>query len=190
MHNKWLSMSVGEKEKLLEQIEKTAQYYEEEYGGCARNTLAAIQKHLGLCEEDKFHRVFQATDALTGGVGYHQKMCAAAIAGVMAISLIYGPDKMEQLLPQEDPTPSEAMLRHREAVERSHDFVRRFEKAFHGMTCKEIQHKVTGRYWDMRNKEELALFIKKPYHDQCGRVTGKAARLAVEVILEPQERYL
>ena len=183
-------MSKEEQERLLDQIEKTGKYDEEEYGGCARNTIGAVQKHLGLCDEASFRKVFQSTDAFTGGVGYHQKMCGAAIAGVMAINLVYGPDTLEPLLPQKNPIPTEAMLKHREAVERSHDFIERFNRAFDGMTCREVQHRVTGRYWDMRNKEDLSLFIQKQNHDRCGIVTGKAARLAVEVILEPRERYL
>lgn len=177
-------MNIEEKERLLNQIERTAQSYEEEYGGCAKNTLAGIQRHLELCDEDTAQKMFQACDALAGGVGYHQKMCGAAIAGVMAISLVCGPERMEKVIPQDDSKPTEAMLKHRDAVKRSHDFVTRFEKAFDGVNCRDVQYRVTGRYWDMLKQEDLALFITKPYHDQCGRVTGKAARLAAEVILE------
>jgi hypothetical protein len=190
MLKKHIPVTVEERQDLLDEIEKTAKLYEEKYGGCARNTLAGIQEHIELCNEDKFRTVFQSTDALTGGVAYHQKMCGAVIAGVMAISLVYGPDKMEVLLPQGDLKSSEAIRKHREAVERGHDFVRRFEREFGGMTCKEVQHRVTGRYWDMRKHEDLAIFITKPYHDKCGLVTGKAARLAAEVILEPSESYV
>ena len=41
MFKKMSKMSDSEKEKLLEDISKAAKHYEEEYGGCARNTLAA-----------------------------------------------------------------------------------------------------------------------------------------------------
>lgn len=181
------SMSEKEKEALLCRIADTAQFYEETYGGCARTTLAALQEHLHLCEDKTFQRLFQSTDALAGGVGYHQQMCGAVIAGVMAISLVYGPEGMERLLPQNGATWTEAMLKHREAIERAHDFVKRFEKSFTGTTCREVQHSVTGRYWNMRRQEDLALFITKPYHDRCGRVTGQGARLAAEVILESSD---
>jgi C_GCAxxG_C_C family probable redox protein len=181
------SMSTEEKEALLSRIAETARPYEEKYGGCARSTLAAIQDHLRLCDDQAFQKLFQSTDALAGGVGYHQQICGAVIAGVMAISLAYGPDRMERLLPQNDATLTDAMLKHREAVERAHDFVKRFEKSFKGTTCKEVQHSVTGRYWDMRKQEDLALFITKPHHDRCGRVTGQGARLAAEVILESSD---
>jgi len=190
MKKSLFSMSTEEKEAFLCRVAETAQSYEEKYGGCARSTLAAMQDHLQLCDDKTFQKLFQSTDALAGGVGYHQEMCGAVIAGVMAISLVYGPAGMERLLPSGDATLTEAMLKHREAIERAHDFVKRFEKAFNGVTCKEVQHDVTGSYWNMRKQEDLALFITKPHHDRCGRVTGQGARLAVEVILEPSERYL
>lgn len=183
-------MNVEEKERLLDEVAKTAQSYEEEYGGCGRSTLSAIQKCLGICDQEKFQPLFQSMDALTGGVAYHQEMCAAVIAGVMAISLAYGPDKMEPLLPQDNLPMSDAIRKHKEAVQRGHDFVNRFNNEFDGMRCREVQRKVTGRYWDMGNPDEWALFITKPYHDKCGLVTAKAAALAVEVIMEPSENYV
>ena len=184
------SMNAEEKERLLDEVAKTAQSYEEEYGGCGRSTLSAIQKCLGICNQEKFQPLFQSMDALTGGVAYHQEMCAAAIAGVMAIGLVYGPDKMEPLLPQDNLPMSDAIRKHKEAVQRGHDFVNRFNNEFDGMRCREVQRKVTGRYWDMGNQDEWALFITKPYHDKCGLVTGKAAALAVEVIMEPSDNYV
>jgi hypothetical protein len=183
-------MNVEEKERLLDAVAKTAQLYEEEYGGCGRSTLSAIQKCLGICDPEKFQPLFQSMDALTGGVAYHQEMCAAAIAGVMAIGLVYGSDKMESLLPREDLPMSNAVRKHKEAVQRGHDFVNRFNNEFDGMTCREVQRKVTGRYWDMGNQDDWALFITKPHHDKCGLVTAKAAALAVKVIMEPSENYV
>ncbi|MBW1775038.1 MAG: C_GCAxxG_C_C family protein [Deltaproteobacteria bacterium] len=190
MLKKILTMSDGEKEKLLEEIAKTAKYYEEEYGGCARNPLAALQKYLGLCDDEKFDAVFQSADALTGGIAYTQQMCGAVVAGVMAMGLVYGPDKLEPLLPQSPDTRPEPVRKHKEAVERGHAFVTRFRREFGGITCRDVQHKVTGRYWDLRNKDDWGLFITKPFHDKCGIVTGKAARLAAKVILEPSDKFI
>ncbi len=190
IRNDLFSMNVEEKERLLDAVAKTAQSYEEEYGGCGRSTLSAIQNLVGICDQEKFQPLFQSIDALAGGVAYHQEMCAAVIAGVMAIGLVYGPDKLEPLLPQDDLPMSDAMRKHKEAVQRGHDFVNRFNDEFDAMTCREVQRKVTGRYWDMRNHDEWALFITKPYHDKCGLVTAKAASLALEVIMEPSENYV
>ncbi len=184
MFKKLALLGAEEKRDLLNQIENAARSYEEEYGGCAKSTLAAIQRFLGLCDGEAFKAVFQATDALTGGVAYHQEMCGAVIAGVMAISLVYGPEKMEVLLPQSGHKPSQASQRHKEAVERGYCFVETFKRDFGGVTCKDVQKRVTGKYWDMRDPKDLAAFITKPYHDKCGLVTGKAARLAAEAILE------
>ena len=132
-------MNAEEKERLLATVAKTAQSYEEEYGGCGRSTLAAIQACVGLCDPETFQPLFQSMDALTGGVAYHQEMCAAAIAGVMAIGLVYGPEKMEPLLPQDGVPMSDAIRKHKEAVQRGHAFVKRFSSEFGGMTCREVQ---------------------------------------------------
>lgn len=180
-------MDMEDKERLLNLIEQSACSYEEEYGGCAKNTLAGIQDYLNLCGHETAQEIFQATDALAGGIGYHQKVCGAVIAGVMAIGLAYGPKGMKRVIPQGISEKTEAMRKHRMAVERSHLFVTRFKTTFNGIDCREVQYRVTGRYWDMCKEEDLALFITKPYHDRCGRVTGKAARLAAEVILQSFE---
>ena len=134
--------------------------------------------------------MFQSLDALTGGVAYHQEMCAAAIAGVMAIGLVYGPDKMEPLLPQDGLPMTDAIRMHREAVERGREFVDRFSREFNGKTCRDVQQAVTGRSFDLRNRDEWALFITKPYHDKCGVVTAKAAAMTAEVIMDPFENCI
>lgn len=190
MLKKELTVDTEEREKILKKISDTAQYYEEEYGSCARNVLAAIQENLEICDEKEFRSVFQAADALAGGVAHHQQMCGAALGGVLAIGLVYGSDTMEPALPQGAQKKSKGIDRHKESVERGHEFVIRFKNEFGSTVCREVQHRLTGRYWDLRNPEDRALFITKTYHDKCGIATGKAARLAAEVILESSERYL
>jgi hypothetical protein len=103
----------------------------------------------------------------------------------MAIGLVYGVERMTSFLPEKGVDLTEEMLKHRQAVEISYKkVIERFRNVFPSLTCKEIQKKVTGEYWNMRNKKELAVFLQRENHDKCGEVTGKAARYAAGLILD------
>ncbi len=168
-------MSLGEKEKLIKTIGLDAHDNEAKYWGCAQSTLAAFQKHLDL--EDS--AVFKSSTALAGGVGRTGKgACGALAAGVMAISLIYGRDRLE---------PVAESTGYQEAMRLSGILCDKFEEEFRGLKCYDVQEKVFGRTWNLRDDKEREKFIEDGLHDACADVCQKAAELAAAVILEPTE---
>jgi len=183
MLEKVLSMSAEDKEKLIQAIEQEAKYREMEYGGCARCTLFALQKYLGLCDDVEFEATLRATVPLSGGIAGAGEACGALTGGVMAIGLAYGPAKMESVL-----ADSAARTKHMDASDRAYVFLARFRNEFGSIYCRDICTQLLGKPWQLRNAEYHLWGSQKHIHDKCGEVTLKGARLAAEVIFEPIER--
>lgn len=168
-------MSTEEKEQLIKKIEQTADFNERTYYGCSQCTLAALQLHLNIGDA----AVFKAASALAGGIARSGEVCGALAGGIMAIGLVYGRDKLEDL----KTSPS-----YQEAMERSGRLCDRFKKEFGKLRCRDVQKAVFGRSWDLRNPEENEQFFNRlEADDKCANVISKTARLAAEVILEPLE---
>jgi len=74
--------------KLLEEIEKRAFTYSQEYKACSQCTLLAIQEVFGLTNDD----VLKAATGFAGGIGRTGSVCGALSGGVMALGLLYGRD--------------------------------------------------------------------------------------------------
>lgn len=169
-------MSPEEKEMLIKKIGQDAHDNEAEYWGCAQSTLAALQEHLGL--EDG--AVFKSSTALAGGTGRTGRgVCGALAAGVMAISAIFGRDKLE---------PVEESIGYQEAMRLSGILCDKFEEEFTGLTCHDVQRKVFGRIWNLRDDKERQGFIEGGLHDTCAEVCQKAGEMAAAIILKLVEK--
>ena len=90
----------------------------------------------------------------------------------MTISLIYGRDRLE---------PAAESTGYQEAMR----LCNKFEEEFRGLKCHDVQEKVFGRTWNLRDDKEREEFIENGLHDTCADVCQKAAELAAAVILEP-----
>lgn len=165
-------LSPEEKKQLINKTAQAAFDNETNYMGCSQSTLAALQQHLSLEQP----AVFKSASGLAGGVGRTgEGTCGALVAGVIAISLICGRDKLEPVL---------TSVGYQEAINRSATLCDRFEEQFGSLKCHDVQRKVTGRAWNLRDpkeREELHLTAITA----CANVCRKAAELATEVILEP-----
>ena len=164
---------LGQEEKLelLKRIEESASYNESVYHGCCRSVLKALQIHFGL-ENDV---AIKASTALGGGVARTGEGCGALLGGLMAIGLAYGPDAME------DTRTSAAYQKTMDCGMKLSD---RFKKEFGSIRCHEVQKKLFGRHYDVRNAEDTKEF-RKSAHKKCeDLVSALSARFAAEVILD------
>lgn len=167
-------MSTEEKEQLLRKIEQDAYDNEVLYWGCSQAVLGALQRHLNLGNNE----VFRAASAFAGGVGMMREACGALLGGVMAISSAYGRANFEAgKVGKEQP----AFL---EAAARANKFGERFKEKFGSLRCADIKAAVRGTEYDVVNTIESF-----EAHKKCGDVTGPAARLAAEIILQPTELF-
>jgi C_GCAxxG_C_C family probable redox protein len=149
-----------------------AEQYEREYGGCSQCVVAAIKDTVGGISDD----VFKAATGLAGGVGLTGNTCGALTGGVMALSCFLG----REYSAFDDPK----RVRFK-TFDLAADLQKRLESEFGSSLCRDIQTRIMGRYYDLRNEEEHALFLKAGGHDdKCPSVCGKAAAHVIDILYE------
>lgn len=119
-----------------------------------------------------------AGSALAGGVARSGETCGALTGAIMAIGLVAGRRKMDDVSTYQScmKLGYEALLTFRERVGHS--------------LCAEIQKLLYGRSFRMYIDEERKMFHHAGGHNRegCPGVCGKAARIAAEIILREQEK--
>lgn len=147
--------------------------YERTYRGCSQCVIAAIQDTLDVRDDS----VFKAGTGLAGGGGLCGfGVCGAYAGGVMVLSQIMGRERSEF----EDP----------EGIRfRAYDLAKRladeFVDEFGTIICRDIQLRKFGRPYYLRDPDEFQKFHDAGAHDEkCPDVVGKAARMAVKVVLD------
>ncbi|MFC1916023.1 C-GCAxxG-C-C family protein [Chloroflexota bacterium] len=170
-------MSKEEQKELISKVEKLAHDTEVTYWACSQAVLSALQRCLDIGDGG----AFKAATSLTGGVTQGTEACGALVGGVMAIGLAYGRAKYtEGKTAHEEHEYMESLLR-------TQKFCGRFKGKFGSLRCCDIWGVVRGPDYKKYDRfNTLESFLD---HDKCGDVTGPAARLAAEVILEPTEYY-
>jgi C_GCAxxG_C_C family probable redox protein len=171
-------MSDLEKKQIIQKIGQSADEYEKLYGGCARNTLRALQEHLGIGGSD----VLKAATPFAAGTCRGEELCAALIGGIMAIGLAYASGE-----PEQGDATSRPLCVGSPSYEKSRQLTvklcQRFSQQFGGLACQDVMNKVFGKSWNLNEPAVRAEFVQPQVHDRCGEVTREAARLAAEVIL-------
>lgn len=170
--------------KLLEEIEKRAFTYSQEYKACSQCTLLAIQEVFGLTNDD----VLKAATGFAGGIGRTGSVCGALSGGVMALGLLYGRDGETMKHPDENLRSQ----RREEIEEKLGTLIKKlrskFEEEYGTIICDDIEVKLFGRSFDKWNPEERKEKARLGgYEGKCPTVVGKATRWAAELILEKQE---
>ena len=147
--------------------------YEAEYGGCAQTTLAAIFDVLNVEADD----AFKSATGLAAGIGLSgDGTCGALIGGAMALSYLFGRDRKNFADPEKKRFETYKIVR---------EYYKKFKEVFGSTRCFDIQRKLMGRTFDLLDPKDWEEFLKAGGHtDKCPSVTGTAAKLAVEMILE------
>ena len=152
--------------------------YEKEYYGCAQCVLLAIQDTFNLENEV----VFKSASGLAAGIGLMGSVCGALTGGVMALSLKYGRDL--QAFKAGDPEDKRL-----KAYEKARKLYKRFEDEYGSVICKDIQKKIFGRSFDLRDPQDFKEFEEAGAHvDKCPGVVGRSAQWIAEIILEDNEK--
>jgi len=177
------NLNAEEKDRLIRKIEQDATAIEVEYYGCARCVLRALQQNLNLGGSE----AFKASLPLSGGVARNCEVCGALLGGLMVVGLAYGSDKLAfpfgayvKGKEQDD----EVAQRYSEVMRRSGIICDRFKETFGGLRCVEVQKAIRGKFWDLRDPQQLEEYLQPIIHDKCGSVAGAAARITAETILE------
>ena len=163
------------KKELLEKAYELGFEYEKTYKGCSQCVIAAIQDTLEIRDDS----VFKAATGLAGGGGLTGiGACGGYAGGVMVLS---------QLLGRERSTfddPERIRFRSFDLAKKLAD---QFIDEFGTIICRDIQAKIFGRAYYLRDPDEFSKFEEAGAHrDKCPDVVGKAAQMAVEIILDEE----
>ncbi len=169
-------LSKREKEKILDRVSKKAGDYEEATISCAQGTLAALQEEFHLAGGTEMIKA--AT--FMPGIASRRETCGAVVAGLMALGLKFGRDKIRDPEP-DTPEGKEEMLR---LKWKAWNFCEEFKKEFGSTMCGDIRPKLCGRNYDSMDPIDRKQFLADGGPKKCRVPAEKAARIAASIILE------
>lgn len=147
--------------------------YERRFRGCSQCVIAAIQDTLGIRDD----RVFAAATGLAGGGALTGTGACGGYAGAV---MVFGQLRGRERSNFDD--PAGVRFQTFDLAKRLAD---RFTEEFGGTICRDVQTGVFGRCFDLRDPADFQRFEEAGAHrDKCPEVVGKAARMAVEIILD------
>lgn len=166
-------------ERLVEEIRRRAHRYDQ-YSGCSQSVLLALQEGLDIGDEASF----KAATVLSGGVARRGETCGALLGALLALGLVSGRERMEDYEQYVQATNI--------ANEICDEFQRRLEKEFgfreplESTLCRDIQTKIFGRSFDIRDLVQREEFLAAGGHSDegCYKVCGIAAEVAAERLLK------
>jgi C_GCAxxG_C_C family probable redox protein len=166
-------------DELIKEIRRRAHGYDQ-YSGCSQSVLLALQEGLGIGDLESF----KAATVLSGGVARRGETCGALLGALMGLGLVSGREEIE-----DTPQYVQAMGLANEICDR---FQRRLEEEFgfeeplDSTLCSEIQTRIYGRSFDLRDPEDREAFLEAGGHSDegCYKVCGIGAEVAAEKLLE------
>ena len=151
--------------------------YEKVYKGCSQCVLAAVQDLFGERNDD----VFRAASGLAGGAGLcGDSGCGGYSGGIMALSQLHGRVREKFL------DPERTRRKSFDLAKKLHD---KFIAEYGSVICRDIQQKILGRGYYLRDPEEFEKFEKAGAHaEKCPSVVGNAAKWVAERLWEVGNR--
>lgn len=158
-------------ENIPEKVALKAYRFEQKYAGCGQAVLGAFKQQFNFISDD----LFKAGTGLAAGLGMTGNTCGAFLASCLVVSVVIGRDYND--LEDKD------MLRYK-SFEMVKELSKSFLTTYHSLNCREVQKQIMGRYFDLWDKEEKALFEMAGGHrDKCPSVCSNAARWAAEILV-------
>ena len=164
-----------DKVELVKKAYKTGFHYEQEHGGCAQCTIAAMYETMGK-EKDI---LFQAATTLAGGGALCTNgSCGAYSGGLLALGSEIG-RSFEGMVAYGDNEERD------KAYELGQKLNDKFMECFCGVCCKEVQKRVIGRVYNLRDEEEHK---KCPGSDgdKCPSVVGYTCSWVTQILIDEE----
>lgn len=166
-------------EEFLEKIGKKALEYDK-LSGCSQSVLLALQEAFNIGNLESF----KSASVLSGGVARNGETCGALIGGLMAIGLVIGREKMENLdaYVRAINIANEIREKFKNEIKRQFNLKGKLRSTL----CREIQRKIYGKSFNLKNPNELNAFLQAGGHsdDGCPKICYIAARVVAEKLLE------
>ena len=161
------------KQELLDKAYELGFEYEKVYRGCSQCVIAAIQDTLDIRDDS----VFKAGTGLAGGGGLTGiGVCGGFVGAVMVLSQLVGRERSNF----EDPEG----IRYK-TFGLARRFLENYTRELGSIICRDIQLIKFGRPYYIADADDFEKFEAAGGHvDKCPDVVGKAAQLAVQLILD------
>jgi len=146
--------------------------YEQQYHGCAQAIIAALIETEFVDEEA---RLMEAATGLSGGMGLSGVgNCGAFTGGSMVLSYLHSVQLNQ--------------FKQRSSRDAAYDAVyalfRKFTEFYGSCICRDIQTRIFGRSFDLRDPADTDRFQEMGAHtEKCPAVVGNAARWTAAIIL-------
>ncbi len=166
-------------EDLVAEIRRKAHAYDR-HSGCSQSVLLALQEGLGIGDAESF----RSATVLSGGIARRGETCGALLGSLMALGLVAGREQME-----DRPSYVRATGIADEICDGFQEKLREefgFEEPLISTLCIEIQEKIYGRPFNLREREDYEAFLEAGGHSDegCYKVCGIAAEVAASRLLE------
>ncbi|MCX8192053.1 MAG: C-GCAxxG-C-C family protein [Nitrososphaerales archaeon] len=160
--------------KLIKQVHDDAKEYNMKYPGCSQAVLGSLQKNLNIGGLDSF----KAATLLVGGVARRGETCGAVIGALMALGIVIGRERIEDI------------ETYQKAFEPAYEFCDKFVKEYGSTLCCEIQKRLYGMCFNLRDRRghEQFLLAGGRSEEGCPKVSGFAAKTMAEIILRLKNR--
>jgi len=161
------------RQELLDKAYQLGFEYEKAYRGCSQCVIAAIHDTLDIRDDSVFKA---ATGLAAGGGATGIGVCGGFVGGAMVLSQLLGRDRNNFDDPEGIRSESFALTR---------KFLGDYTHELGSIMCRDIQCIRFGRPYYLADPEDFEKFEAAGAHvDKCTDVVGKAAQLAVNLILD------
>lgn len=160
------------KEEIIEQAYNTGFEYEKTRYGCSQCVVAALDTVF----EFNYPDLIKASFPLAGGVvNSTEGTCGALVGGLLVIGYLLGRSKEEFLSNQFN----------RKSLEIGDILYQQFIEEYRNILCKDIQKKIFGRSYNLKDAQDKNIFEKAGGHkDKCPSVVGKSCSWTARIILK------
>ncbi len=138
-------------------IKRSKALFDEGFG-CAEAVLMAVAEYKNIQSE----LIPRIATGLCGGVSKTNGMCGAVSGGVLAISMIYGRNKVED---SRDDLNTKTQA-----------FIKEFNEEFGSIACTALSG------CDLSTDEGLVKFDKENIHAKCCEFVGEATRSVIKIL--------
>ncbi len=166
--------------QLLEKAMELGIAYEKYSGSCSQCTVAALWDILGF--EDAV--VQMATSSCGGHAGLAEGVCGGIIGGTIVLDYYLG--RPVEMLSATGTIPG-SIEKLEEAMTSARVLTNRFKDRYGSIFCPQIQTKVYGRPYNLRDPEQWQAFMDAGAHTdptKCMSVIGNAATWTLEILLD------
>ncbi|MCS7136652.1 MAG: C-GCAxxG-C-C family protein [Nitrososphaerota archaeon] len=157
--------------RLVNRAAKLAKILGGEFGGCSQMTLKALQETFGVVDQN----VFMAASPLAGGVARSGEVCGALLGALMFVGMLHGRKRLERTSESED---------YSRCMDLATVVCDEFKQTYGSIRCRDIHMRLFGRVYDLRNPEDLKVFVESGAMDKCADVMAKAAEIAAKHVLK------